>query len=118
MNGRHAKQSVWVFVQQYNTVVKEFRMKTVCVVLSHCKDRSSFDDALDENNIVPREKERRAMGGPGDDEALENFTEYGAAVLLYSSAAVMNPPLVLVLFSQTAILGLLVWGGALAPNGA
>jgi hypothetical protein len=56
MNGRHAKQSVWVLVQQYNTVVKEFRMQTEWVVLFHCKDRHSFDDALDENNIVPREE--------------------------------------------------------------
>jgi hypothetical protein len=54
MNGRHAKQSVWVLVQQYNTVVKEFRMQTEWVVLFHCKNRCSFDDALDENNIVPR----------------------------------------------------------------
>jgi hypothetical protein len=37
MNGRHAKQSVWVLVQQYNTVVKEFRLQTEWVILFHCK---------------------------------------------------------------------------------
>jgi hypothetical protein len=53
MNGRHAKQSVWVLVQQFNTVVKEFRLQTEWLILFRCKDRHSFSDALDENDIVP-----------------------------------------------------------------
>jgi hypothetical protein len=57
MNGRHAKQSVWVLVQQCNTVVKEYRLQAEWVILFHCKDRYSFDDALDENDIIPH-KER------------------------------------------------------------
>jgi hypothetical protein len=56
MHGRHAKQSVWVLVQQYNTVVREFRMQTEWVIIFHCKDRRSFGDALDENDIVPHEE--------------------------------------------------------------
>jgi hypothetical protein len=59
MNGLHAKQSVWVLVQQYNTVVKEFRLQTERVILFHCKDRHSFGDALDENDIVPHSERDR-----------------------------------------------------------
>jgi len=54
-SGRHAKQSVWVLVQKYNTVCKDLREQTKWVALFHCKDRFSFADALDENDIVPHE---------------------------------------------------------------
>jgi hypothetical protein len=82
MNGRHAKQSVWVLVQQYNTVVKEFRLQTEWVILFHCKDRHSFSDALDENDIVPSRRERRYTLDIGVDEALEATIEHRAAVIL------------------------------------
>ena len=54
-SGRHAKQSVWVLVQKYNAVCKDLREQTKWVALFHCKDRFSFTDALDENDVVPHE---------------------------------------------------------------
>jgi len=54
-SGRHAKQSLWVLVQKYNAVCKDVREQTKWVALFHCKDRFSFADALDENDIVPHE---------------------------------------------------------------
>jgi len=44
---RHAKQSLWVFVQKYNAVCKDLSEQTKWVALLHCKDRFSFADALD-----------------------------------------------------------------------
>jgi len=44
-----------VVVQKYNTVCKDLREKTKWVALFHCKDRLSFTDALDENDVVPHE---------------------------------------------------------------
>ena len=54
-SGRHAKQSVWVLVQKYNSVCKDLHEQTKWVALFHCKDRLSFTDALDENDVVPHE---------------------------------------------------------------
>jgi len=54
-SGRHAKQSLWVLVQKYNAVCKDLREQTKWVALFHCKDRFSFADALDENDVVPHE---------------------------------------------------------------
>jgi len=54
-SGRHAKQSLWVLVQKYNAVCKDLREQTKWVALFHCKDRFSFVDVLDENDVVPRE---------------------------------------------------------------
>jgi len=54
-SGRHAKQSLWVLVQKYNAVGKDIREQTKWVSLFHCKDRHSFADALEENDVVPRE---------------------------------------------------------------
>jgi len=54
-SGRHAKQSVWVLMQKYNTVCKDLYEQTKWVALCHCKDRLSFTDALDENDVVPHE---------------------------------------------------------------
>ena len=55
-SGRHAKQSVWVLTQKYNSVLKDLREQTRWVVLFHCKDRDSFDECLRENDIVPPEE--------------------------------------------------------------
>lgn len=52
-SGRHAKQSAWILTQKYNSIGKEFRSNTAWACLFHCKDRFSFRDALDENNIIP-----------------------------------------------------------------
>ena len=54
-SGHHAKQSLWVLVQKYNAVRKDLREQTKWVALFHCKDRFSFADALDENDVVPLE---------------------------------------------------------------
>lgn len=60
-SGRHRKQSVWVLTQKYNAVSKDVRKQTKWIALFHCKDRFSFTDALDENNVVPHEL-RAALG--------------------------------------------------------
>jgi len=54
-SGRHAKQSLWVLVQKYNAVCKDLPEQTKWVALFHCKDRFSFVDVLDENDVVPCE---------------------------------------------------------------
>jgi len=54
-SGRHEKQSLWVLVQKYNAVCKNLREQTKWVALFHCKDRFSFVDVLDENDVVPCE---------------------------------------------------------------
>ena len=48
LSGRHAKQSVWVLTQKYNSVLKD------------CKDRDSFEDCLHENDAIPS-REQRAL---------------------------------------------------------
>ena len=55
ISGRYATQSLWVLVQKYNAVCKDLREQTKCVALFHCKDRFSFVDVLDENDVVPCE---------------------------------------------------------------
>jgi len=52
-SGCHAKQSVWVLVEKYNTVCPHLCEQTKWVALFHCKERFSFADALDENDVVP-----------------------------------------------------------------
>lgn len=60
-SGRHTKQSVWVLTQKFNAVSKDLREQTKWVALFHCKDRFSFTDALDENDVVPLEL-RKELG--------------------------------------------------------
>ena len=57
-SGRHAKQSVWVITQKYNSVLKDLREQTRWVALFHCKDRDSFQDCLRENDVIPTPEER------------------------------------------------------------
>ena len=57
-SGRHAKQSVWVLTQKYNSVLKDLREQTCLVALFHCKDRDSFEDCLRENDVIPTREER------------------------------------------------------------
>jgi Rad3-related DNA helicase len=52
-SGRHAKQSVWVLTQKYNSVLKDLREQTRWVALFHCKDRDSFEECLRENDVIP-----------------------------------------------------------------
>ena len=57
-SGRHAKQSVWLLTQKYNSVLKDLREQTRWVALFHCKDRDSFEDWLRENDVIPIRQER------------------------------------------------------------
>ena len=59
-SGRHAKQSVWVLTQKFNSVLTDLREQTQWVALFHCKDRDSFDGCLRENDAIPKE-ERAAI---------------------------------------------------------
>ena len=55
-SGRHAKQSVWVLTQKFNSVLTDLREQTQWIALFHCKDRDSFDECLRENDAIPREE--------------------------------------------------------------
>ena len=55
-SGRHAKQSVWVLTQKFNSVLTDLREQTQWVALFHCKDRDSFEECLRENDAIPREE--------------------------------------------------------------
>ena len=57
-SGRHAKQSIWVFTQKYNSVPKDLREQTRWICLFHCKDRDSFEDCLRENDVIPSREQR------------------------------------------------------------
>ena len=57
-SGRHANQSVWVVTQKFNSVLKDLREQTKWVALFHCKDRNSFEDCLQENDVIPTSEER------------------------------------------------------------
>ena len=60
-SGRHAKQSIWVLTQIYNSVLKDLREQTPWVAMFHCKDLESFEDALRENDMIPSCEERAAV---------------------------------------------------------
>lgn len=60
-SGRHAKQSVWVLTQKYNSVLTDLREQTKWVALFHCKDRDSFDECLRENDVIPTQNERKEV---------------------------------------------------------
>ena len=55
-SGRHLGVSVWIINQKYNSVVKDFRENIRFLVLFYNKDRQSMKDALDENDIIPKEQ--------------------------------------------------------------
>ena len=60
-SGRHAKQSVWVLTQKYNSVLKDLREQTRWAALFHCKDRDSFEECLRENDVIPTREDRAAV---------------------------------------------------------
>ena len=60
-SGRHAKQSVWVLSQKYNSVLKDLREQVKWVALFYCKDRDSFEECLRENDVIPTKAERMAI---------------------------------------------------------
>ncbi|WP_375654892.1 ATPase/DNA packaging protein [Bartonella sp. CL46QHWL] len=55
-SGRHYNISVWLLVQKYNSVVKDFRENIRILVLFFNKDESAMKDALEENSVIPKEK--------------------------------------------------------------
>jgi hypothetical protein len=57
-SGRHVGLSVWVLTQKYNAVLKDFREQVKWVALFYCKDRKSFNNCLEENDVI-RSKEKR-----------------------------------------------------------
>ena len=60
-SGRHAKQSVWVSTQKYNSMLKDLREQTRWLALFHCKDRDCFEDRLLENDVMPTKEERQVV---------------------------------------------------------
>ena len=54
-SGRHYNHSCWLLTQKYNSVLKDYRENTAWLALFYCKDKKSFDQALDENDVVPLE---------------------------------------------------------------
>ena len=57
-NGRHAKQSVLVLTEKYNSVLKDLHEQTRWVALFHYKVCDSFEDCLRENDMIPTREER------------------------------------------------------------
>ena len=55
-SARHARISVWVLTQKYNGIVKDFRDNIRMLVLFYNKDKSAMEDALKENNIIPKDE--------------------------------------------------------------
>lgn len=55
-SGRHDEQSLWIITQRYNSILKDVRTQTQWVCMFHCKDNASFDECLNENDVVPREE--------------------------------------------------------------
>ena len=55
-SGRHFNHSCWLLTQKYNSVLKDYRENTAWVAMFYCKDKNSFEQCLDENDVVPGEK--------------------------------------------------------------
>ena len=55
-SGRHLGISVWVINQKYNSIVKDFRENIRFLVLFYNKDEKAMKQALEENNIIPKEE--------------------------------------------------------------
>ena len=55
-SGRHYGLSTWVVNQKYNSVVKDYRENIRMLVLFFNKDESAMKQALEENDIVPKDK--------------------------------------------------------------
>ena len=55
-SGRHLGITVWVINQKYNSIVKDFRENIRFLVLFYNKDEKAMKQALEENNIIPKEQ--------------------------------------------------------------
>ena len=51
---RHYGISIWIISQKYNSINKSFRDNLSWLALFYCKDKDSFENTLDENNVVPK----------------------------------------------------------------
>ena len=57
-SGRHAGISVWILTQKYNSILKDFREQLKTVVLFFTKDKHSFNECLDENDVIESKEEK------------------------------------------------------------
>ena len=55
-SGRHFGITTWVINQKYNSVVKDFRENIRILVLFFNKDESAMKQALEENQIIPKDQ--------------------------------------------------------------
>ena len=60
-SGRHADQSVWILTQRYNSACKDFRTQVKWVCLFFTKDKFSYHECLDENDVIATREEKREM---------------------------------------------------------
>ena len=60
-SGRHASQSVWVLTQRYNSVCKDLRSQIKWCCLFFTKDKFSFQECLDENNVIEDVEDRKRI---------------------------------------------------------
>ena len=60
-SGRHMAQSIWILMQKFNAILKDFREQVKFVAIFFCKDRDSFEDCLHENDVIPSSKDRAAV---------------------------------------------------------
>lgn len=60
-SGRHAGITVWILTQKYNSVLKDFREQLKTVVLFYTKDKHSFNDCLDENDVIESREENKKI---------------------------------------------------------
>jgi hypothetical protein len=60
-SGRHYNFTIWIINQKYNSVVKDFRENIRMLVLFFNKDENSTKQALEENDIVPKEMRKEII---------------------------------------------------------
>ena len=53
---RHFGISIWIITQKYNSINKSFRDQLSWLAIFYCKDKDSFKNALNENNVVPENR--------------------------------------------------------------
>ena len=51
--GHHRNHFLWVLMQKYNSVSKDVREQIKWFCLFFTKDRDSFEDCLQENDVIP-----------------------------------------------------------------
>jgi len=57
-SGRHYKITTWIINQKYNSIVKDFRENIRFLVLFFNKDEKAMKQALEENNVIPKEERK------------------------------------------------------------